>query len=171
MLGLLPTLTHLDFGKDLLSFVITVFCLPGSRNSYSLSSYRTYSLLEWNRQCLSNCAGNNGFWGLLPTEIGRLTQLTFLRLGTFCVSCLSVRVRINSFLLTLFLPLHWNRLYLSNCTENNRLSGSLPSEIGRLVNLNYLWLRKFSESHPLWHILSYRLFFPHLVFTACVVGW
>jgi hypothetical protein len=36
--------------------------------------------------------------------------------------------------------------YLPNYADNNELWGSLPTEIGKMTNLNYLSLRKSSES-------------------------
>jgi len=70
---------------------------------------------------------NSGLTGSIPSEIGNLTNLTFLKLSS------------NE--LTGFIPLEICNL--TNLTglylDRNQLTGEIPSEIGNLTNLEYLY--------------------------------
>ena len=71
---------------------------------------------------------NNQLIGEIPPEIGNLTNLTYLYLYTNQLSG-SIPSEIGNLTNLVY-------LYLSN----NQFSGSIPSEIGNLTNLTYLYL-------------------------------
>ena len=90
---------------------------------------------------------NNTLTGSIPTQIGNLTQLQSLALGKiklkqFNVSVLWILVMVNI----------WMNLTCAICLcmfakGNNKLSGSIPSEIGTIKSLSNFSLGKTLSSY------------------------
>jgi hypothetical protein len=80
-------------------------------------------------------AAYNHLYGSLISELGQLTQLKNLNLGTLCVT---LSLLLFHFVLILnFRSGIDNRLFVA---DGNQLSGSLISELGQLTQLTYLGL-------------------------------
>ena len=83
----------------------------------------------------------NELTGSIPTEVGSLTKLTQLELGTQLFSvvlfCFETK-QIRSMDLTSFLCFFKSQIVIAD----NALEGLIPTEIGLLTKLTELWLRK-----------------------------
>ena len=95
-----------------------------------------------------NVTDSNGFTGSLPSKIGLLTEITYLRLCKWKyfvgnLSCLKVSCFTN-YILIVFDSHHKLLIFFStmNATDSNNFTGSFPSEIGLLTGLTYLSLCK-----------------------------
>ena len=99
---------------------------------YSIENTETISL-----PCIMGCGGQ-ALKGPIPSEIGLLTNLTYLNLFYNEVSG-PIPPEIGNLVNLTYLNLGYNEL-----------SGSIPSEIGNLLNLNYLILgnNHFSGTIP-----------------------
>jgi hypothetical protein len=94
VLGLVLTLTDLNLGKDVLKFLHHFLRLDRAFSSHSILS------------CIEpfpNLAAGNQFFGLLPTQIGLLTNLETLRLGmsSDCIITLALQFLTHSLIFAL----------------------------------------------------------------------
>jgi hypothetical protein len=75
----------------------------------------------------------NQLHGTIPTEIGGLTSLNYLLLGetenVLCFCCIIGCVADYIVLLFVMMP---------SSTENNGLTGTIPTEVGQLSTLTYI---------------------------------
>ena len=93
---------------------------------------------------------NNRFEKNIPTDLGRLSQLTELIVGK--------QVELMSIFVCVFFAFAFFSLYtkvltvscglsllpISSVSDNNMLTGPLPSTLGKLVKLNYLTFCKYN---------------------------
>jgi hypothetical protein len=99
----------------------------------------------------SRMTGDNALTGPIPTEIGNLSALKYLYLREWA-SINGVKKEFSSVRLShTFLVL----LDSSPMTDNNELTGPIPTEIGNLSEIEYLYLREWvsisgvkKEFHP-----------------------
>jgi hypothetical protein len=106
------------------------------------------------------CLGSNSLFGTIPTELGDLSALNELGLGEF----LSSFPRAYS-----LLSLPPSHSFLSCCClDSNSLTGTIPTELGDLLALNFLNLGEFLSSYPSAYSLLSRSFslFPIVLLSS-----
>ena len=133
-IGMLTKLTELALGKWLycLDFLVCLLLLCMRCESTNLFS-----------MCiLMTTAEHHDLTGSIPTEIGELTELTFLVFGKW-LHCLDFLVYLLLLCMSCESTNRFSFLVLMATSEENQLTGSIPTEIGRMTALKVLSLGKW----------------------------
>ncbi|KAJ4723865.1 putative Receptor protein kinase [Melia azedarach] len=101
------------FGR-VLGINLTTADLKGKLDEFSFSSFPHLTYLDFS---------DNGFFGIIPPQIGNLTKLKYLNLS---VNLLSGKIPLEITQLTLLKVL---------CIAENQLQGSIPRQVGHLKSL------------------------------------
>jgi hypothetical protein len=113
--------------------------------------------------CIGIVTDNNELTGTVPTELGLLTRLTTLHLRTFCVMfvfCIFVESRE-------FSP---NPDFcIDMITGSNRLTGTVPTELGLLTKLTTAFLGTFCVMFVFCIFVARREFSPNPDFCINIV--
>jgi len=101
-------------------------------------------------KCLRYIIGGNGISGTVSTELGLLTNLEQIWLGK-CGCRVDLCLEEHGWNLSststfAFFPFLHNALILGD----NQLSGSIPSELGNLINVELIFLCKYGCRVDLW---------------------